>query len=254
MEYEIYNDDCLVKMKDIADNSIQLICTDPPYASTDCSWDKLPDIETLFFEWKRILKPTGTIVMTMAFPAAIEFLNAGKDIFKQDLIWCKTKKTNYVNAHNAHLRQHENILVFSKGSISNNSNSRMTYNPQGLIPYNKIKTCGADKGHIGLGKNYEGNTYIQQYTNYPTTLVNVNGNQNHTKHSTEKPVELFEYLIRTYSNVGDRILDPFAGSGTTGIAALISKRIPILIEKDKHWFEVSRERILNLELKNEDVI
>jgi len=254
MEYELYNDDCLLKLKDIADNSIQLICTDPPYASTDCSWDKLPDINELFSEWKRILTPNGTIVMTMAFPAAIEFLVVGKDMFKQDLVWCKTKKTNYVNAHNAHLRQHENILVFSKGQISNNSKNRMTYNPQGLIEFNKTKVCSADKGHIGLGTNYEGNTYIQQYTNYPTTLININGNQTHTKHSTEKPVELFEYLVKTYSNEGDTVLDPFAGSGTTGIACLKTKRIPILIERDEHWYEVSKDRISNLELKNEDVI
>jgi site-specific DNA-methyltransferase (adenine-specific) len=243
MDYEIYNDDCLVKMQDIPDNSIQLICTDPPYASTDLQWDKLPDINELFKEWKRILTDNGTIVMTMAFPAAIEFLNAGKDMFKQDLVWCKRNKTNYVNAHNAHLRQHENIFVFSKGSISNNSLNRMTYNPQGLILYNKTKVCGADKGHIGLGKNYEGNTYIQEYTNYPTTLININGNQHYTKHSTEKPIELMEYLICTYSNEEDKVLDPFAGSGTTGVACLKSKRIPVLIERDEHWYEVSKERI-----------
>lgn len=243
--YKIYNDDCLLKMKEIKDESVQLILTDPPYASTDCEWDTLPNVDLLFAEWRRILTKNGSIVMTMAFPAGIKFLNAGMDLFKQDLVWCKTKKTNYVNAHNAHLRQHENIFVFSKGTIANKSKNRMTYNPQGLIAYNKKKTCGADKGHIGLGKNYAGNEYVQKYTNYPTTLVNVNGSQSHTIHSTEKPVELFEYLVKTYSNPYDVVLDPFAGSGTTGIACRMNNRDFILIEKNEKYFGIIKERIEN---------
>jgi site-specific DNA-methyltransferase (adenine-specific) len=240
--YEIYNEDCLIKMKDIADNSIQLILTDPPYASTSAKWDKLPDITTLFCEWKRILKSNGTIVMTMAFPAAIEFLNAGRDIFRQDLVWCKNNKTNFCNAHNAHLRQHENIFVFSKGTSGNNSHNKMIYNPQGLISYDKTIIKQQLSGVIGITNN-DNRPYYQQYTNYPTTLINVNGSQNHTKHSTEKPIELMEYLIKTYSNPNDIILDPFCGSGTTGVAAIRNNRYPILIEKDPIWYKVTKERI-----------
>ena len=241
--YEIYNADCLQKMKDIPDNSIQLIATDPPYQSIECKWDKLPDVDLLFAEWKRILTPNGTIVMTMAFPAAIEFINVGRDVFRYDAVWCKTKKTNFANAKNKMLRQHENVLIFSKGTTANGSLNKMVYNPQGLVEINKPKVCGENKGKIGIRANYKGHEYIQQWTNYPSTLVNINGSQSHTKHSTEKPVELFEYLIRTYSNEGDRILDCFAGSGTTGIAALNCNRYPILIEQDEHWFNVAKNRI-----------
>jgi DNA modification methylase len=249
--YEIYNADCLQQMKDIEKNSIQLILTDPPYASTDCKWDKLPDIDALFAEWKRILTTNGTIIMTMAFPAAIEFINIGRDIFKYDAVWIKDKKTNFANAKNKPMRQHENILVFSKGTTANGSNNKMVYNPQGLIEINKLKTCHKKGSMIGIRDNLIGNEYIQQYTNYPTTLVNINGSQHHTKHSTEKPVELMEYLIRTYSNVGDKVLDCFCGSGTTGIAALNTNRISILIERDEHWYKVSKERLSNLILEKQ---
>lgn len=242
-DYELYNDDCLIRMQDIEDNSIQLICTDPPYQSTSCKWDKLPDIDALFEQWKRILKPNGTIVMTMAFPAAIEFLVVGKDIFRQDLVWVKNNKTNFANAHNAHLRQHENILVFSKGKIG--SNNKMIYNPQGIVPCSIVKNNKNKNKTICRGLD-ETKTYVQQYTNYPTTLINISGKRC-TKHSTEKPVELFEHLIKTYSNPGDRILDPFCGSGTTGIAALNCNRYPIMIEKDKHWHDVAKDRIESTE-------
>lgn len=247
MRYELYNDDCLVKMQDIPDSSIQLICTDPPYASTECKWDKLPDIRLLFKQWKRILTVNGTIVMTMAFPAAIDFLNAGKDIFRYDAVWVKSNKTNFANAKNKLMRQHENILIFSKGTTANGSKNKMIYNPQGLIEINKNKINNKENSKIGIRDNYIGHQYIQQYTNYPTTLIDINGSQNHTKHSTEKPVELMEYLIKTYSNAGDKVLDCFAGSGTTGIAAIHTDRYPILIEKDEHWYEVSKERILSTE-------
>jgi len=241
--YELYNDDCLNTMKNMPDNSIQLILTDPPYASTECKWDKLPDVDLLFKEWKRILTTNGSIVMTMAFPAAIEFINAGRDIFKYDAVWCKSKKTNFANAKNKLMRQHENILLFSLGTTANGSNNKMIYNPQGLIEVNKQKTCHKKDSVFGIRNNYEGNEYTQQYTNYPTTLIKINGSQTHTKHQTEKPVELFEYLIKTYSNEGDSVIDPFAGSGTTGVAAINTNRYPILIEKAPEWYQVSKERI-----------
>lgn len=188
--------------------------------------------------------------MTMAFPAAIDFLNAGRDIFRYDAVWCKSNKTNFANAKNKLMRQHENILIFSKGTTANGSKNKMIYNPQGLVEINRTKTNKKENSKIGIRDNYIGNQYIQQYTNYPTTLININGNQHHTKHSTEKPIELMEYLIKTYSNEKDKVLDCFSGSGTTGIAALKIKRIPILIEKDEHWYEVSKGR-LNLELEKQ---
>ena len=237
-------------MKDIEDNSIQLILTDPPYQSTECKWDKLPDISELFSEWKRILTVNGSIVMTMAFPAAIDFINADRDIFKYDAIWIKNRKTNFVNAKNKFLRQHENILIFSKGTTANGSNNKMIYNPQGLVKIDKKCKSGKNKGKIGIRSNYENNIYIREYTNYPSTLIDINGKR-YTKHHTEKPIELFEYLVKRFSNDRDTILDPFAGSGTTGIAALKSNRKVILIEKDKHWYDVIEDRIKN-EIENKN--
>jgi site-specific DNA-methyltransferase (adenine-specific) len=243
--YEIYNDDCLTKMKELQDESVQLILTDPPYASTECGWDRLPNLDLLFQEWKRILTKNGSIVMTMAFPAGIKFLNAGIDIFRYDAVWCKNNKTNFVNAKNKLMRQHENIFVFSKGTTANGSQNKMIYNPQGLIEVNQQKVCKLVNSRFGIRNNYFNNEYVQKYTNYPSTLINIAQRKNKTKHNTEKPVELFEYLLKTYSNENDVILDPFAGSGTTGVACMMNNRDCILIEKDEKYFEIIKKRLKN---------
>lgn len=239
----IYLGDCLEKMKEIDDKSIDLITTDLPYNTTESSWDCLIDSKLLFNQYRRILKDKGTIVMTVCFPFGLDLIYNNKDLFKYDLVWKKSKATNFANAKNKPMRKHENILVFSKGTTANGSNRKMTYNPQDLIKIDKEKTYTRNtSSKIGLRDNWIGNKYIQEYTNYPNTIIEINS-QSKCIHENQKPVELFEYLIKTYSNEGDLILDSCCGSGTTGIAAQNTNRNFILIEKEEKYFNVSKERL-----------
>lgn len=238
----VLNGDCLELMKDIPDKSIDLVLTDPPYGSTECGWDKLGNREVWFDECRRVIKDTGTIIVTVALPYGYRLLKDNMDIFKYDAVWLKSNKTDFANAKNKLLRQHENIFVFSKGTTANGSNRKMTYNPQGLIKIDKQKIQKLNNGKIGIRANYEGNEYTQEFTNYPSTILQFNRNVV-TKHSTEKPIMLFQYLVRTYSNAGDTVLDCFAGSGTTGVACLNSNRNYILIEKEREYVDIINARL-----------
>lgn len=235
--------DCLDILPQIPDNSIHLIATDLPYLTTESHWECSIDIIKLFNEYRRVLTDKGTIVMTVCFPFGLDLIYNNKDLFKYDLIWKKTKATNFANAKNKPMRKHENILIFSKGTTANGSNKKMTYNPQGLIKIDQKKTYTRNTSSvIGLRDNWIGNEYIQEFTNYPNTIVEIDSAVK-TKHRTQKPVELFEWLIKTYSNEGDVVLDNCAGSGTTLIAAKNCNRYYIGIEKDEECFKIIQERL-----------
>lgn len=237
--------DCLEVMQKIPDNSIDLILCDLPYGTTECAWDSVINEIELFKQYRRILKEKGTIILTVVFPFGLSLILNNMDIFKYDLVWKKTKTTNFANAKNRPMRKHENILVFSKGTTANGSKRKMTYNPQGLIKINKTKVCSRNKkSNIGIRENYIGNVYVQEYTNYPNTIVDI-ASETKTVHPTQKPVELFEYLIKTYSNPRELVLDNCIGSGTTAIAALKTGRFFIGIEKDETYYNIAKERIEN---------
>jgi site-specific DNA-methyltransferase (adenine-specific) len=240
---KIYLGDCLTEMGKIDDKSIDLIATDLPYQVSEARWDSIIDSQLLFNQFRRILKDKGTIVMTVAFPFGLDLIWNNKDLFKYDLVWKKSKATNFANAKNKPMRKHENILVFSKGTTANGSQKRMTYNPQGLIKIDKVKVNSRNKkSQIGIRENYNDNVYTQEYTNYPNTIIEINS-ASKCVHETQKPVELFEWIIRTYSNEGDLIFDPCMGSGTTGIAAKNTNRNFIGFEKDENYFKVACDRI-----------
>lgn len=256
--YSLYNGNCLEEMKKIESNSVNLILTDPPYGvlhsarkknnitqnkqkNEKYSWDKLPDLNLLIEQWKRILTDSGTIVMTIDLPAGFAFYNAMPELFKQDAVWCKNNKTNFANSHIRLMRQHENIFIFSKGSAANGANNNYTYNPQNLIKVNKVRKN--EREFCGLINAKTDKQYIQKYTNYPSTLLKIDGKRNRTNHATEKPIELFEYLLLTYSNENDTVLDCFMGSGTTGICAVKNNRKFIGIELTNTYYNLSKQRI-----------
>jgi site-specific DNA-methyltransferase (adenine-specific) len=240
---KIYLGDCFKHMTNLDTESIDLILTDPPYNTTESSWDKNIDFNRLFTEYRRVLKPTGSIVMTVVFPFAAKLIIDNIDIFKYDVVWIKSKTTNFANAKNKPMRKHENILIFSKGTTANGSHRKMTYNPQGLVKIDKkITNNRTKKSNIGIRDNYIGNKYIQEYTNYPNTLLDFKSVSN-TIHPTEKPIELFEYIINTFSNEGEIILDTFSGSGTTAIAAINTNRRFIAIEQEEYFYESSINRL-----------
>ena len=239
----IYLGDCLDIMKDIPDGSIDLILTDPPFGTTECKWDTVVDEIKLFDNYKRILTPTGSIVMTVAFPFGTSMIYNNMDLFKYDCVWLKSNVTGFANAKNKPMRKHENILVFSKGTTANGSKRKMTYNPQGLIKVDKqITYSRRQEANLGIGSNYNGNKYTQEYTNYPNTIITAS-KEYKSVHPTQKPVALFEYLIKTYTNDGETVLDPFAGSGTTGVACKNLNRNYILIEKEEKYFNIIKDRL-----------
>lgn len=234
--------DCLEVMKELEMGSIQLIFADLPYGTTECYWDSLIPVKPLFQEFRRLLSERGTIVLTCCFPFGFALLEGNLDLFKYDLVWQKNKVTGFANAKNKPMREHENILVFSKGTTANCSPRLMTYNPQGLVEINKTKVNSRNKkSNIGIRSNYDDNVYVQQFTNYPKTIVACNSESG--LHPTQKPLALLDWVVKTYSNEGDLVLDPCFGSGTTGLACKLLNRNFIGVELDQTYFEVAKQRI-----------
>lgn len=169
--------------------------------------------------------------------------------FKYDWIWHKSKALGFTNAKNKPMNKHEIISVFSEGTCANKSNRRMPYYPQGLVPYGKvvsgIKACKADVKEGGHRFSRPGHkeSFVQEFTNYPTQILDF-PNEGKTTHPTQKPVALLEYLIKTYTNEGETVLDSTMGSGSTGVAAKNTNRKFIGIELDDGYFDIAKDRII----------
>ena len=243
------NADCFDVFPFIEDKSIDAIICDLPYGylnrSNVISWDNAIDLDLLWKEYERIIKPNGVIVLTASQPFASRLILSNEKLFKQELIWLKKDSADFVNAKNRHLKAHENILVFSKGNIANGCKNKITYNPQGLIPKNKTrKVCKKNNTFMGKREQQDGKEYVQKFTNYPMSYFFFNRNDEGKKneHPTQKPVELMEYLIKTYTNEGETVLDNTMGSGTTGLACLKTNRQFIGIEKEKQYYDVAVRR------------
>lgn len=233
---KIIQGDCLEKMKLIPDGSIDMILADLPYGTTQNKWDKnIIPFEPLWEQYKRVLKDGGCVVLTSdgIFTGALMMSNS--KWFKYKMIWNKKSTTGFLNAKRMPLRQHEDILVFAKG--------KTIYNPIKVTrgkPRKKGGYVGGNKGTYGEHK--EDVKFNNEY--YPTSIIEIsNANQKVKQHPTEKPVVLFEYLIKTYTNEGDIVLDNVAGSGTTGEACINLNRDFILIEKEPNYYEVIKERV-----------
>jgi site-specific DNA-methyltransferase (adenine-specific) len=240
---QLIHGDCLEKMNDIPDKSIDMILCDLPYGTTACKWDTVIPFEPLWEQYERIIKDNGAIVLTASQPFTTKLINSNESLFKYEFIWIKNKPTGFINAKNAPLKKHENVLVFSKGKTANCNKNNMIYNPQGLIEINKFKKSKYDKNDIlGTRPCRKNDGYTQKYSNYPTSILEFNGEANPV-HPTQKPVALLEYLIKTYTLEGETVLDNCMGSCSTGIACLNTKRNFIGIEKDDRYFEVAKKRI-----------
>ena len=239
--------DCLELMKDIPDGSIDMILCDLPYGTTACKWDTVIPFEPLWEQYNRVIKNNGAIVLFGAEPFSTELRHSNLQMFKYDWIWIKNNAVGFVNAKLKPMNKHEIISVFSKGKTSNGNINNMVYFPQGLLPYGKEVRNGNKKGKDNTYwrpsmKSSNGGGYIQQYTNYPTTVLNFDKVQK-AVHPTQKPVELLEYLIKTYTNEGDTVLDNCMGSGSTGVACVNTNRNFIGIELDENYFKIAKERI-----------
>jgi len=239
----IVNADCLLAMKYIADKSIDCILTDLPYGITSCAWDTVIPFEPLWKQYKRIIKDTGAIVLTACQPFTSLLVMSAKELFKYQWVWKKNVPARFLSIKTQPMQVHEDILIFSKGTIAPGhlNTNNMNYHPQNLIKSNKVFVTGHVPGHLSRHKLVE-TAYRQEFTNYPKSILEFSLDSKR-KHPTQKPVALFEYLIKTYTNVGDLVLDSCAGSGTTGLACLNTNRNFILIEKELKYCNVIKNRL-----------
>jgi site-specific DNA-methyltransferase (adenine-specific) len=246
MKNQIIQGDCLEVMEEISDKSIDMILCDLPYGTTACKWDTIIPFEPLWEQYKRIIKDNGAIVLTASQPFTSALVMSNPDMFRYEMIWEKSKVAGFLEAKNKPLVIHEVVLVFSKSKYSNGVKNKMNYFPQGLKSINKVLKPSLRGEKDKTGHNFQRpstmNEYVQEKTNYPKSIIKITS-ESRTEHPTQKPVALFEYLIRTYTNAGDTVLDNCAGSGTTAIACLNTGRKYILIEKDKTYYDLILKRI-----------
>ena len=236
--------DCLERMKEIPDGSVDMVLTDPPYGTTACKWDSIIPLEPLWEQLKRVIKSNGAIVLFGNEPFSSLLRVSNLDIYKYDWIWDKNKPTGMLNAKRQPLRRFENVLVFYK--------KQCTYNPQKIINpngvekrslygYNRDNEGGETTGQIkkgGVSSHYEADKLLP-------VNIQVFKKPNNPVHPTQKPVALMEYLIKTYTNEGETVLDFTFGSGTTGVACRNLNRRFIGVEMDETYFNTAKERILN---------
>jgi site-specific DNA-methyltransferase (adenine-specific) len=197
----------------------------------------------MWAELKRIIKPNGAIVLFGSQPFTSKLICSNIEMFKYEWIWEKSRTVGFLNAKNAPLKKHENILVFSKGATANNNKNRMEYFPQGLVEINKVKKSEKQNSDSIVGSRpSRSGDYISKFSGYPSSLIKFN-NESKQAHPTQKPVALLEYLIKTYTNEGDTVLDFTMGSGSTGVACVNTNRDFIGIELDEGYFKIAEKRI-----------
>jgi len=264
---DLINGDCLVEMRSIEEHSIDLILCDLPYGTTDrkgseskknagsrlLKWDTVIPLDKLWLEYKRVLKPRGAVVLTADQPFTSKLILSNVEWFKYEWIWKKKKTTGFLLANYRPMKQTEDVVVFSPaGAAAASKNGKnMTYNPQGLIE-KRVKKKNNPK-RLGkflhnpkfMGENNKllhETEYEQKYTNYPSEIIEFGLDKN-VVHPTQKPVALMEYLIKTYSNENETVLDNCMGSGTTGVACVNTNRNFIGIERDEKYYDTAKSRI-----------
>ena len=239
----IYNCDCLEILEQLG--KVDLVLTDPPYGTTACKWDSVIPLEPMWEQLKRVIKPNGAIVLFGSEPFSSALRMSNIKNYKYDWIWSKSMGANFMNAKNAPLKKHELISVFSNGTTANRSPRRMEYYPQGLKEVNKKhKRPSTYSGKEDLYKrpNHVRERIIK-FEGYPSSIIEFKKGNHKTVHPTQKPVALMEYLIKTYTNEGDTVLDFTMGSGTTGVACKNLNRRFIGIELDEQYFKIAQDRI-----------
>ena len=243
---ELINGDCLEVMKTIPDNSIDAIICDLPYGTTNCKWDSIIPFEPLWKVYNRIIKENGAIVLTASQPFTSSLIMSNPKIFKYEWIWQKSHATGHLNSKKQPLRQHENICVFYK--------KQCTYNPQMIDKtYLDKRTKSGDDNVVDVYNEFKKvERQIPVTKGYPKTIqyfaTPFKGGEG-GKHPTQKPVALMEYLIKTYTNENETVLDNTMGSGSTMVACVNTNRNGIGIEMDADYFKVAEQRIKEAEYK-----
>ena len=242
MDYCLLKGDCLERMKDIPDGSVYMAMTDPPYGTTACKWDTVIPLEPMWEQLKRAVKPNGAIVMTASQPFTSILGASNISMLKYSWQWKKSRATGHLNAKKMPMKNLEDCLVFYR--------KQPTYNPQGIVKCD-IELCNSKSASL-RGKltdptsvvtgGIEHKAYKQTTTGYPRQIIDI-ASEGGTVHPTQKPVALMEYLIKTYTNEGEIVLDFTMGSGTTGVACVNTNRDFIGIEMDDKYFDLAEGRI-----------
>ena len=233
---QLLHGDCFDHMKDLPSGSVDLILCDPPYGTTACKWDSVLPFDQLWAEYNRILKPNGAAVLFSAQPFTTQLINSNRKAFRYCWYWMKNQPTGFAFAKYQPMRKVEDVCVFYR--------KMPTYNPQGV---QAVVGGKARKKKPPKRENiYKTSTLLNEYTprfkNYPKNVLQFNSERGY--HPTQKPVPLLEYLVRTYTNEGDTILDNCMGSGSTGVAVKrVGGRHFIGIEQNKQYFEIAQKRI-----------
>lgn len=226
----LYNDDCLCVMQGMASRSVDMILTDLPYGTTRNKWDKPLPLDKLWTEFERIIKDRGAIVLFAQTPFDKLLGASNPKLLKYEWIWVKRQGSGHLNAKKMPLKRHENILVFYKKTPK--------YNPQ--MTEGKAYTIKSGRASANYGEQKSVFT-VNTGTRYPTSVLEFNSEKGF--HPTQKPVVLCEYLIRTYTDEGDTVLDCCMGSGSTGVACRRLNRTFIGIEKDAEMYAIAKKRI-----------
>lgn len=256
-EYKLYNGDCLAVMDKLIEQGVKVdaVITDPPYGTTACKWDTVIPFDEMWNRLNKLIKPTGAIALFATEPFATKLRISNFDNYKYDWYCIKTKPSLYQHAKNRPMRAIENVCVFSKskwGHKSQLKDKRMEYNPQGISSIG-VKTVTKNfnaGGVVGERPNQIGKQY-EAFTGFPNDVLefkSITGKS--CLHPTQKPVDLLEYLVKTYTNEDELVLDFTMGSGSTGVACINTNRKFIGIELDKHYFEIAKDRIEAATLSN----
>ena len=236
------NADCFDVFPFIEDKSIDAIICDLPYGTTACKWDSILPLDKLWAEYKRVLKDDGCIILTASQPFTSALVMSNPKMFKYEWIWKKTRYSGNLNATRMPLKAHESVLIFAKGKTK--YFPIKTEAPEHLIDKRKtinpsiVKDGGAyngSKGFVNIRKKDDG-------TRYPISVQEFKNPNNNSLHPTQKPIDLMEWLIKTYTNEGDMVLDNTMGSGTTNLACIKLNRKSIGIEKEKQYYDVAVRR------------
>ena len=258
--YKLYQGDCLEVMDRLISLGVKfdMVLTDPPYGTTACKWDNIIPFDKIWKRLNKLIKPNGAICLFCTQPFTTNLINSNMSNFKYCWYWEKSKANGFQHSKNKPMRKIEEIAVFSKAPIGHKSllgDKRMIYNPQGIIPSGKRKItesthCGNTMGgenHKSSRPNQVGRVY-ESYTNFPNDILKFNSIFGRgALHPTQKPVDLLEYLIKTYTDEGDLVLDFTMGSGSTGVACLNTNRKFIGVELDENYFNIAEKRIEDVE-------
>lgn len=256
--YKLHFGDSLEVLPTLGAGSVDAIICDPPYGTTACTWDTVIPFAPMWEAIKHVRKPRAAVVLFGSEPFSSLLRVSNLDEYKYDLVWDKKLATDFLNAKNKPLKRHELISVFSDGTTANGSDIQMNYNPQmwKSTPYKKTRTKDPRIGawEAGNRKPFELYDLTSDGERFPTSIIKLSNADRKQLHPTQKPVALMSYLIRTYTNPGDTVLDFTCGSGSTGVAAVKEGRNFIGIdngycEKEPYngwrWVDVARERIAN---------